>query len=813
MSQTTELETLVTRFTGDNAGLLSSIKQTETRLRTSANSIEAEGRRLTDSLKTGQEAYANRVGYLSKLLKAGAISQETYARGVKQAELAMQKWNDAQEEGANLTQISTRRFSILGYQLRAFGSEAAAALVPVLALWHGVKRLGASVALAEEFESQQVKMEVMLKSADKAKKMMEDIEQFAAKTPLGSRELIPVANQLLQSGFEMEKIIPTMRMLGDAVMGDAQALQRVGKQFTDTKKLGRLLGEELNVMAEAGFDAMEALEKSTGKNRAELMKMKEAGQITFQMLNKAIQQATGPQGRYFQGMEKSATTMKGLRSTLADNMSILQRQIGQDIVDLFRLKDVIRGVGDAIAFVTDRYKQLTPETKRFIVGTGAATAALTAFKLLWPILARVGPPLLKVLAGGILALVNPINHVKKAWAALTLLFTTSPIGVAVRLLLGAVTLLGAMFVSQAGGIVGALEQIKGAAERAWAWTEPIRQALVSFFNSVWEVIKAVGERVQQFLSTLWDVVFGQTKADWDKIRNVVVEAILFMEYTVRNFAEVCNLVWLKIKLGFHVMVDGMKDGFIALVAAAWATAASVGTAFKHATDVLTGVMSFDDLGREMGESFNKAFAKAAFTLGAGERDATKQARKDFKAQEELTKQKFADFRDAKLKQFEEERKAQGKHNDKKLADEDKFQSGMASKVSAGDAAALRSAEARTRMYEYRFNNMRRNPDGTPMDPNGAAADKFRGQQAAAADAYRKRFAGYKSPKYMGAGPNDMIARDASGNLTRGNTVVPAGQSADVEKKQLDTLKAIEKLIQMGQRNPAVVLNPAGLGGI
>jgi hypothetical protein len=68
-------------------------------------------------------------------------------------------------------------------------------------------------------EDNQAAFEVMLGSATKAKNLMEKIRVMAAKTPFETEDLTSASKTLMGFGLAQEKVLPTMKMLGDIALG------------------------------------------------------------------------------------------------------------------------------------------------------------------------------------------------------------------------------------------------------------------------------------------------------------------------------------------------------------------------------------------------------------------------------------------------------------------------------------------------------------------------------------------------------------------------------------------------------------------
>ena len=77
-----------------------------------------------------------------------------------------------------------------------------------------------AVKSTADLERMTAQFEVMLGGADKAKAMVESIQKLAASTPLASMGITDSVKTLLQMGVAGDKVISTVRMLGDVAGGD-----------------------------------------------------------------------------------------------------------------------------------------------------------------------------------------------------------------------------------------------------------------------------------------------------------------------------------------------------------------------------------------------------------------------------------------------------------------------------------------------------------------------------------------------------------------------------------------------------------------
>lgn len=161
---------------------------------------------------------------------------------------------------------------------------------------------------------------VLIGSEEKAVKLLDDLWTLAADTPMEMIGLAKNAEDLLNYGIAVEKIIPMLRMLGDASLGSQKKMDGIVYAFGQINAYDALRGQETMQLIENGFPILEMLEKTMGATKADLLDMREKGNISFQDVLGAFEYATS-EGRYAESMEKYATTFDGQKAKLADNFA------------------------------------------------------------------------------------------------------------------------------------------------------------------------------------------------------------------------------------------------------------------------------------------------------------------------------------------------------------------------------------------------------------------------------------------------------------------------------------------------------------
>jgi len=231
---------------------------------------------------------------------------------------------------------------------RAFGSSAIrtsellAASIAGVAVAAGAVA-AASVKLAADLEVQEKAFERLLNSADAAKDKLSELQTFAAETPFTFTELTDATKRLLALGYSADEVKPVLTSLGDAAFGlgrGNEGLHLMIKAFGDIRTKGYLMTQEIKQLAENGVPAFEILAEKIGVSIPEAMKMVEDRAISSETAITAFM--SGINERFGGMMEIQSKTMIGLLSTIRDEAENIMRQVGNEIVSAFGLKEVLK---------------------------------------------------------------------------------------------------------------------------------------------------------------------------------------------------------------------------------------------------------------------------------------------------------------------------------------------------------------------------------------------------------------------------------------------------------------------------------------
>lgn len=234
----------------------------------------------------------------ARLINAVADRTEQLNHTQKQSQQNTQSW------GNTFRSVSTVVNAFIGLQIVQFIGRIGAAMI------EGAARI----------EMYRANFETMLGSAEAAGVMLENIREMAARTPFETEDLVGATQTLMAFGVQAENIQGTLQMLGDIALGDSERLRSLSLAFGQVSSAGRLTGQDLLQMVNVGFNPLQELVRTQGRDIGYWRREMEQGRVTAQMVGDALRSATEEGGRFHDGMDKGSKTLIGQWSTLKDNI-------------------------------------------------------------------------------------------------------------------------------------------------------------------------------------------------------------------------------------------------------------------------------------------------------------------------------------------------------------------------------------------------------------------------------------------------------------------------------------------------------------
>lgn len=313
---------------------------------------------LIDADLSRLEARLNQLGRINlSLPSAGATANNL--RGIGSA--ASATTNEVSGLSRALSNIGQGIVSNFGAMMLQRGLDAAVG---------GVKELiDRGLDYNDVLERSKIGFTTMMGSADKAMGHIKSLQTFAETTPFEFKGLVKNSQMLQGMGFKAEEVVPMLTAVGDALsaMGRPDALNSVLLQLGQMRAKGRVLAQEINIIAESGISAWSILSDKTGKTVKELQQLGEQGKLDATAFQKLFFE--GLNERYGGAMKLASKTRTGLQSNLTDILDLRASEATSGLNE-----ELKTSVNNAISFLKGNGGQALASTLNT-----ASTAAAIAF--------------------------------------------------------------------------------------------------------------------------------------------------------------------------------------------------------------------------------------------------------------------------------------------------------------------------------------------------------------------------------------------------------------------------------------------------
>lgn len=221
-----------------------------------------------------------------------------------------------------------------------------------------------------QMESYETSLEAMLRSKEKADAMLGTFREMAATTPLTLGALAGGAQTMLGFGLASESVVPHLKAIGDISGGNAEKFSSLVLSFSQMSSVGKLMGQDLLQMINAGFNPLEEISRKTGKSIGVLKEEMSKGAISSKMVQDAFISVTQEGGRFNGMLEKQGQGLVGLQAQFQGAWETMLNNIGQGQEGLIQ-----KGYRIAIDLVKN-YEKVGQVLARVIIAVGAYKAAL-----------------------------------------------------------------------------------------------------------------------------------------------------------------------------------------------------------------------------------------------------------------------------------------------------------------------------------------------------------------------------------------------------------------------------------------------------
>lgn len=234
-----------------------------------------------------------------------------------------------------------------------------------------------SIKSAADIEQMTIALEGMAGGAKAASDLMKQLLDFSASTPFQIDGIADSARMLLATGkVGVQDIQDALKVTGDIAAGSKSNINEISYIMAKAASKGKVDQELLNMFLERGINIRSELAKVTGKDGEALQKLISKGKISAEILFSAMRNMTEEGGIFFNAMKKQSLSVKGLWSTLVDNINVAAGALGDAIIQSTDFKTKITDLTDSVKEFAGWFSGLPAPVKETAVNVGLIAVAL-----------------------------------------------------------------------------------------------------------------------------------------------------------------------------------------------------------------------------------------------------------------------------------------------------------------------------------------------------------------------------------------------------------------------------------------------------
>lgn len=179
-----------------------------------------------------------------------------------------------------------------------------------------------------EFQAMETAIETLV-GKEMSDKLIPQIKELAKISPLTMSDMVGAEKMMLGFNIQAEDTIRYLQALSDISMGDSVKFNSLTLAFSQMSAAGKLMGQDLNQMINAGFNPLQVISEKTGKSIATLKDEMSKGAVSAEMVQQAFIDATSAGGKFYQMSENASKTINGQISMMQDALDAAFNEIGQ----------------------------------------------------------------------------------------------------------------------------------------------------------------------------------------------------------------------------------------------------------------------------------------------------------------------------------------------------------------------------------------------------------------------------------------------------------------------------------------------------
>lgn len=187
--------------------------------------------------------------------------------------------------------------------------------------------LSSMIRVRGEFQSMQTAIETMV-GEDIAGRLIPQIKELAKISPLTMSDMVGAEKMMLGFNIQAEDTIKYLKAISDISMGESSKFNSLTLAFSQMSAAGKLMGQDLNQMINAGFNPLQIISEKTGKSIATLKDEMSKGAVSAEMVQQAFIDATSAGGKFYNMSEDASKIINGQLSMMQDALDSVFNELG-----------------------------------------------------------------------------------------------------------------------------------------------------------------------------------------------------------------------------------------------------------------------------------------------------------------------------------------------------------------------------------------------------------------------------------------------------------------------------------------------------
>ncbi|WP_448977220.1 tape measure protein [Neisseria sp.] len=320
------------------------------------NKISSSARKVYEETRTPMEQFKAKLAEVNQLLNLGAIDVETYGRKVEQLNSELEQTDGkASAAAGGLGKIGS---VLAGFATLSFAKS-------MLDTADAMQSINTQVRQVVSSESEYLAIQRQL--LDVANNTRASLESTA-------NLYVSTSRALKDYGYTQQEILTFTEATNNAMaIGGVQAQQQAAALMQLSQALGSgvLQGDEFKSISEAAPILLDTIAEYMGKSRAEIKKLGSEGQLTADVIFKAI---SGASEKFGEQAAKMPMTMGQALTVFSNNWQSMVSKLLND-------SGVMSGIAAIIKLIADNLNLVVPIVAGFAVAVAAAVAPTLALNL------------------------------------------------------------------------------------------------------------------------------------------------------------------------------------------------------------------------------------------------------------------------------------------------------------------------------------------------------------------------------------------------------------------------------------------------